>query len=78
MEEARNASRAVGLKQCVKAIKSGRAKKVIIAGDAEERIKSNIIELCKKFGIEAEYAGSMKALGAEAGIDVGTSVICII
>ncbi|HBT20982.1 MAG TPA: 50S ribosomal protein L7Ae-like protein [Peptococcaceae bacterium] len=72
------AHRVVGTRQTTKAVQEGRAKKVFIAEDAEDRITGPLIELCKAKGIEIVKVKSMKELGSTCGIDVGAASAAII
>ncbi len=62
----------VGLKQTRKAIKEG-AKRVLLAKDASEIIKTEIKELFA----DVEYVDTMLELGRICGIDVGAAVCAI-
>lgn len=70
--------RVVGLKQAVKAIKSGAAKKVYLAKDADDFIKQSVLDACIDKDIQIIYADSMKELGDACGIDIGTSTAAIL
>ena len=74
----KNSKKAIGINQVTKAIKCDRAKIVVIAVDAEEKITKGLKELCTSKGCKVILAESMKELGKSAGIDVGTSVVCIL
>ena len=62
----------VGLKQTRKAIKEG-AKRVLLADDASETIKSEIKELF----VGVEYIDTMQELGRICEIDVGAAVCAV-
>lgn len=76
LESLKDANKAVGVKQTVKAIEKGSAKVVFVARDAEERVVGKVIELCKKSSIEIKYVDTMKMLGKACNIDVGAAVAC--
>jgi len=78
LEELRSSKKAIGLKQSIKALKSGTAKKLYIAKDAEDKIVKNVIELSNKNNITIVYVDSMKALGKACGISIGAAVVCIL
>lgn len=69
--------RIVGLKQTVKAIKNGTAKKVYIAQDSDEFIKESVLDACKDKSLQIIYVSSMKELGDACGIDIGASTAAI-
>lgn len=70
--------KAVGVKQTSKAIKGGKALKVYIARDAEEKVTKPIIDLCGQNNIEIIYVNTMKELGHMCGIDVGAATAALI
>ena len=72
------ANRVVGTRQTTKAVQEGRAKKVFIAEDAEDRITGPLMELCNAKGIEIVKVKSMKELGSACGIDVGAASAAVI
>jgi len=76
LESLKDANKAVGVKQTVKAIEKGSAKVVFVAKDAEERVVGKVIELCNKRSIEIKYVDTMKMLGKACNIDVGAAVAC--
>lgn len=70
--------RIVGAKQSMKAIKSGSAKIVYVADDAEARVIKPIVEACANFGVELVHIESMQKLGSLCGIDVGAAAACVL
>jgi large subunit ribosomal protein L7A len=70
-------NRIVGGKQTIKAIKSGNAKTVYIAEDAEQKVIKPLEDLCKENNIEIIYICSMQKLGFLCGIDVGAATACV-
>lgn len=69
--------RTVGLKQTVKAIKNGTAKKVYLAEDADDFIKQSVLDVCRDRDIQIIYVSNMKELGDACGIDIGASTASI-
>ena len=63
----------VGIKQVLKATKSGETKKVYIGKDAEKHVVSDLIKFCSENGIEIIYIETMKELGKLAGIEIGAA-----
>ncbi|MCR4435281.1 MAG: ribosomal L7Ae/L30e/S12e/Gadd45 family protein [Clostridiales bacterium] len=78
LENLKNGNRAVGVKQCLKALENGAAMTVFIAKDAEEKVVSRLKELCAGNSIEVVYVDSMKQLGKACGIDVGAAAACLL
>lgn len=79
LEEITKASRkVVGQKQTLRVLKSGEAKKVILAEDAERKIREPVLQECANRGIKVYMAESMAALGKACGIKVGASVAAIL
>lgn len=70
--------RIVGAKQTLKAIKSGTAKIVYVAQDAESKVINPIIEISNQKNVEIVYLESMEKLGILCGIDVGAATACLI
>ena len=70
--------RIVGLKQTVKAIKNGNAKKVYVAEDADDFIKQSVLDACSGKSLQIIYIKNMKELGDACGIDIGASTAAIV
>ncbi len=62
--------RAVGLKQTLKAIRSGRADLVYLAGDADEELIRQVRDEAASRGIPHETVPTMSALGKICRIQV--------
>lgn len=77
VNELQTADKTVGLKQSIKKIKSGTAKKVFIAKDAAPSVTSQITDECEKCSIQIEWVASMSELGRACGIDVGAAVAVV-
>lgn len=71
-------NKVVGLKQTVKVIKNNTASKVYIAQDADEYIKSTVMDAVKNTDIQIIYINTMKELGEACGIDIGASTAAIV
>ena len=63
----------IGKKEVLKLLAVGGAKKVLIAGDCEERIASAVKAAAEARGVAVEYEETMRTLGKRCGIDVGAS-----
>jgi large subunit ribosomal protein L7A len=64
----------IGTKQAMKAVEAGLASEVFIAKDADSRVTSKMVNLCRKIGVQLTYVESMKQLGKACGIDVGAAI----
>lgn len=64
----------VGIKQVLKAAKSGEVSKVYIGKDAERKVVDELIKICNEKHIEIIYIETMKELGKLAGIEVRAAV----
>lgn len=63
----------VGIKQSIKAIRSGESKTVYIANDAEMKLVQQIVKLANENSLEVIHVNSMTELGKLCGIDVGAA-----
>lgn len=70
--------RIVGAKQSLKAIKSGTAKIVYVADNAENKVIKPIIEASEHHGVELVHVETMQKLGVLCGIDVGAAAACVL
>lgn len=68
----------VGTKQTVKAVEQGKAVLVYVAQDADYRLISRIVQLCRQHGVHIEYVDTMHNLGKSCGIDVGTAMAALV
>jgi large subunit ribosomal protein L7A len=68
----------VGIKQSIKAIKSGEAKTVYAALDADTNLVQPVIKLANENSLEVHYVNTMKDLGKLCGIDVGAAMAIVL
>jgi large subunit ribosomal protein L7A len=68
----------IGTKQATKMVELGQAQEVFVARDADPRVTSKIIALCKKMGVQVTYVDSMKLLGKACGIEVGAAIAAVV
>jgi len=68
----------IGTKQTTRMVELGQAIEVFVARDADPRITSKIINLCKKMGVKVTYVDSMKQLGKACGIEVGAAMAAVV
>lgn len=67
-----------GLKQSLKSIKSGKAKKVYLAADADFYISSTISDACAQTGTDIEVSFSKSELGKFCRIEVDAAVVAVL
>lgn len=67
----------IGIKQTVKAIRTGKVREIILASDADGRLLGDLLVLARENGVPVRYAGTRRELGLTHGIDVGASVVAI-
>ena len=67
----------VGSKQLRKALKNGAVSAVFLAQNADPSITESLAELCKSAGVCVTWVRTMKELGENCGIDVGTAAAAI-
>ena len=76
LSEMNGAFRVVGVKQSLRALREGRAKKVFLACDADPALTERVEALCA--GVPIERESTMAQLGTAAGIAVGAAVVTIL
>ncbi|WP_278305968.1 ribosomal L7Ae/L30e/S12e/Gadd45 family protein [Caloramator quimbayensis] len=62
----------------MKAVKSGSAKIVYVAKDADEKLIKPLVELCHQSNVEVTYVPTMEKLGALCCINVGAAAACVV
>lgn len=72
------AAKVVGVKQSKKAIRDGKAARVLIALDAEQRVLRPICDLCREMNVPVEEVATMAELGDACSIDVGAAVVAVL
>lgn len=77
LSEVKTHSKFIGFKQSKRAIEEGNAIKAFVAEDCSEELRQTLNDLCEKHNVEIEYVPTMKQLGDESGIDVGSAVVTI-
>lgn len=71
-------SKVIGVKQSMKAVKTGQAKCVYLAKDADPDMLAPFEERCAAGEIEMVAVESMAMLGKACGIDVGAAVAVLL
>ncbi len=70
--------KAVGLKQCRKAVREGRARLVYLARDADPAVTDPVEDLCREAGIPVDRGRTMAQLGQACRIAVGASAVALL
>ncbi len=78
LEELKQGSVIVGLKQLRKALRDGAARKVFLARDADPHLVEPVEAQCAAQGVECVWCPSMSELGAACGIEVGAAAAAIL
>ena len=78
LRELLNQPKVVGVKQSRRAIREGRAVRVLLAADADPALTRPLMELCGQQGIKTEEGFTMEELGKAAGIQVGAAVVAVL
>lgn len=73
LTELENAAKVAGVKQVRRALANGRIKRLYLAKDADPSLTGPLEGQAAEQGVEAVWAGTMKALGRACGIAVGTA-----
>jgi len=68
----------IGIKQCVKAIKSGKGQVLYVANDVDNRLISPLIDLANKSNINIKSIDTMKELGVICDIEVKASAALLL
>ncbi|MDD5916096.1 MAG: hypothetical protein PUC63_01015 [Clostridiales bacterium] len=78
MQQTGDGSMIVGFKQSVRLIRSGRARKVFLASDADRIFTAKVKDEIRKSGyVELDVTKTAACLGEMAGIDVPAAIITI-
>ena len=78
VRDTKTSQKCVGLKQSKEAVIRGKAKKALIALDADSHIKEPFLELCAQKGVQIEFYKTKAELGKACGINVGASCAVIL
>ncbi|HHW27135.1 MAG TPA: 50S ribosomal protein L7ae-like protein [Firmicutes bacterium] len=77
-KKTRRDQRVAGVKAVERAVQNDLVQKVLVAKDAEDRVVRNLLEACRRKGIEVEYAETMKELGEFCGLRVGAAACAVL
>ncbi len=72
------AKKYVGLKQFIRSAREERIKYVVLAENADEKIKNEVRDIAKKDNIKVKSFPSKEALGKACGIDIGAAVVTVL
>ena len=78
LSQLQTATKVVGVKQSKKAIRDGRAARVVVALDADPRVLRPICDLCRDMNVPVDEAATMAELGDACMIDVGAAVVTVL
>ena len=78
LSELKTVQHVAGLKQTVRAVRSGKAKRVFLARDADPMLTEPLRQLCEEREIPVAEGHSMRELGEAGGIAVGAAAIAVI
>lgn len=70
-----SSSKVVGSKQVLKGISDGTVRCVIVAADADFRLKRKIADCAAEYNVRLITVPSKKRLGEQAGIEVATATV---
>lgn len=76
--ELEKGKKTVGRKQSQRAVLSGTAERVFLAGDADERIRQETEALCQAHGVPVTMVDTMEQLGRACGIQVGAAAAALL
>ena len=68
----------IGYRQSVAFINEKKVRKAYLADDVEDDMKSELLLLLDKNGIDYEFVSSKQELGKIHGIKVGASIVCFL
>ena len=78
LRELLNQDKVVGFKQSRRAVREGRAARVLLAANADPALTEPMAALCREQGVPVVDGYSMEELGRAAGIQVGAAVIALL
>lgn len=78
LTDLKTTKKVTGAKQVQRALKSGTARRVFLAEDADPRVTEPVEALCREQGVEIEPVPTMAVLGSACGIAVGSAVAALV
>ena len=67
-----------GVKQSSRAVRSGLAREVLLASDADPALTEPLRKLCEAAEVPVRRSFTMRQLGQAAGIQVGAAVVALL
>ena len=78
LKELAGKEKVTGVKQSSRAVRSGLAREVFLANDADPALTAPLRRLCQERGIPVCEEFAMARLGEAAGIQVGAAVVTVV
>ena len=78
LENIKSVAHVAGCKQVLRAVAAEEAACVLLALDADDFIKTKVLDACNASGVKVENAPSMEQLGKACGIAVGCATCAIL
>ena len=73
MHDLTNGSKVVGVKQTLRALENGTAKKLYVAKDAQKQVTLRVIEIAQSKNLPIVYIDTMEELGKACNVEVKTA-----
>lgn len=78
LKELAGKEKVTGIKQSSRAVRSGLAREVFLASDADPVLTRPLLEQCREKEIPVRAEFTMRQLGQAAGIQVGAAVVAVL
>ena len=78
LKELAGKEKVTGVKQSSRAVRSGLAREVFLANDADPALTGPLLEQCREREIPVRVEFTMRQLGQAAGIQVGTAAAALL
>ena len=78
LKELAGKEKVTGVKQSSRAVRSGQAREVFLANDADPALTGPLLEQCRERKIPVRLEFTMRQLGQAAGIQVGAAVVAVL
>ena len=70
--------RVAGVKQSTRAVREGRAERVLLSRDADPAVLAALVALCREKGVPTDDGFTMSSLGEACGVRVGASAAALL
>ena len=74
----KDAKKAIGAKQTVRAVEKGLATKVYLATDADRRVVAPLVQICNQKEIQVDELSTMAELGKACVIEVAAAAVALL